>query len=432
MKNKKISSMLALGLAVAMMMTACGSTQSGTTSTSGSESTGTSEVKSSEASTEASSETQESSEPIVITWFTATAQGKEDNNNACTLFLEEKFNVDIQFVYASGADSTSNAYNLMLADGDLPDIIGIPFTAAQVIAGVEADALLPLNDYIVDGTNYKARLEENPEWEGYLKTSDGSMYTFMYTNLPLHKRSEHMMWYNVEWMEKLGWEEEPSTPEEFKQYLIDIRDNDVNGNGDPSDEIPLMGYYNGRKTDPIAFLMNPFELYTEDFHYITDDGEIHFSANTDGWRKGLSYIADLYSEGLIAEETYVQDAATFRSILNKAGKDALVGTTPGFYMAGSIDTSVMSWFSYAPLVPLKGDYQQTQATTGSTIFAMNAAITTACEHPEKAFEILDYLIGEEGSILGGIGVEGESYVLEDKENFLGTTPSIVPTYETNE
>ena len=93
---------------------------------------------------------------------------------------------------------------------------------------------------------------------------------------------------------------------------IAIRDNDANGNGDATDEIPLIGFYNGRKSDPICFLMNPFELYTDNYYYITDEGQIHFSAITDGWREGLKYIADLYAEGLIDESTYVQDQTQSR------------------------------------------------------------------------------------------------------------------------
>lgn len=415
MKHKKLNSVLALVLAAMMLLAACG-TDSASSSSSNDSAGNASTEESSRESSDASSE-----EPVVLTVWLAQAEGYDYDTNVMTTTLEEKFNVDLQF--ETFTDDANTQYNLKLASGEYPDMwLGLWFSASQVTAGAEAGALLPLNDYIVDGTNFKAALDENDGWEKMLTANDGNIYTFMYTDSGVHKDSEYKMWIRTDWMENLGWENPPSTPEEFKQYLIDIRDNDVNGNGDPSDEIPLMGYYGGRKTDPICFLMNPFELYTDNYYYITDDSEIYFSAITDGWREGLAYIADLYAEGLIAEETYVQDQATFKSILNKADEEAVVGVFPCWAIVADVDTSVMNWFTYEALAPLDGNYQQSAARFGGN-FNMVGAISSTCEHPEVAFAIYDYLIGEEGFLLGAAGIEGESYEMVDEEDFNGTSPS---------
>lgn len=415
MKSKKIRSVIALGLATIMTMSACGKSEGTTNKESETVSAVASESKTSEAATE----TQKGEEPVELSIWLLQTEGFEYEDNDMTRALEEKFNVDIKFEFTSPSESTKTAYNLMLASREYPDILlGRQLNAAQVTAGVEAGALLPLNEYIVEGTNFKRALDENESWEKNLTTMDGNIYTFMYTDVGVHKMSEYKMWYRADWLETLGWDNPPSTPEEFKEYLIAIRDNDVNGNGDATDEIPLMGYYGGRKTDPICFLMNPFELYTDKYYYITEDNEIHFSATTDGWREGLAYIADLYAEGLIAEETYVQDQATFKALLNKTGENALVGTFPCWYNGQEIDTSVMSWFTYEALAPLAGEYQQSAANTES--FAMLGAISTTCEHPDIAFAILDYMIGDDFRT----GVEGEDYEWVDQESWIGTKPSL--------
>lgn len=413
MKSKKFRSILALGLAAMMTMSACGSEGVAKTGSETLSSTA-SEATSSEAASEKVAE-----EPVEISIWLLEVEGFDYENNDMTRDLEERFNVDIKFEFTSPSESTKTAYNLMLASGEYPDILlGRQLNAAQITAGVEAGALLPLNEYIVEGTNFKRALDENESWEKNLTTMDGNIYSFMYTDVGVHKISEYKMWYRADWLEALGWENPPSTPEEFKEYLIAIRDNDVNGNGDATDEIPLMGYYGGRKTDPICFLMNPFELYTDKYYYITEDNEIHFSAVTDGWREGLAYIADLYAEGLIAEETYVQDQATFKALLNKTGKDALIGTFPVWYNGQEIDTNMMSWFTYEALAPLAGKYQQSAANDES--FAMLGAISTTCEYPEIAFAMMDYMIGDDFHT----GVEGEDFEWVNEESWIGTTPSL--------
>ena len=122
-------------------------------------------------------------------------------------------------------------------------------------------AFLPLNDYIEAGSNYQDILNENPGFEDSLTANDGNIYAFMVRSQAKHQDAMNKMYYRAEWLEALGWDHEPATTEEFKEFLIQIRDNDVNGNGDPNDEIPLMSYAATNGNDsPMAFLISPFEL----------------------------------------------------------------------------------------------------------------------------------------------------------------------------
>jgi len=420
MKNLKRFAALGLTFTMALSMAACGSGDAEKNS----------EVSKSTENTQTNSSVStskgETTETPVITFWVPESEGLDWDTCSTTLFLEEKFNVDMQFQILSSAEDGNTAYNLMLASKeDVPDVLLCTIdTTEQIVAGAEAGLLLPITDYIVEGTTYYDRLQEDPLWEKTVTANDGNIYTFIYSDVGAHNVCFSKMWYRAEWMDKLGWEKVPSTPEEFKQYLIDIRDNDVNGNGDPNDEIPLMGFYNGRMSDPVCFLMNPFELYVPDYYYITDDGEIKFTANTDGWRKGLAYVADLYAEGLIAEETYVQDNATFKAVLNKTPEEAVIGTVPLWRVAGDLDMSIEGndFLTYQAFAPLKGDYQQ--AYCRPVTMLPTGAITTACENPELAFQIMDYLISDEGSLLTTYGPEGANYEWVEEKSYLGTTPAI--------
>lgn len=420
--KKKMVSCMALATAVAMLLAGCGgdggNAQGSASAGAQAQSTGGGD-----------SQGGAGGDRVPITIWIQDYDGLDYDNCLMTKTLEEKLNVDLQFENFSTANDANTQFNLSTTSGKYPDIyLSLWFSTNQVTSASQNGVLIPLDDYIVEGTNYKKALDENAGWEDMVRSADGHIYTFFYNDTGVHKASEYKMWYREDWLETLGWKEPPKTPEEFKQYLMDIKEKDANGNGDPSDEIPLMGYYNGRQTDPICFLMNPFELYTDKYYYITDSNEIHFSAVTDQWRKGLAYIADLYKEGLIDEATYVQDGDTFRPILNKDGAEAVVGVFPAWYNGAEINSSVMSWFTYEPLAPLKGDYQQSAARFGGS-FVLNGAITTQCENPDVAFKVLDYLVGEEGSYLGMWGVEGETYEIVEGESYNGDAQSVKQTVD---
>lgn len=362
-------------------------------------------------------------EVVTLTVWTGNVANRDYVNCDMTKFIEEKLGVKINFQFYT--DDANTAYNLMLASDEWPDIfLGPWFSTDKILMGMEAKMLLPLNDLIeTQGYNYKAVLEANPGYKDMLTAPDGNIYTFVYTDSGVHKDSEYKMFVKQSWLEKLGMEM-PTTPEEFKDLLIAIKETDLNENGE-NDEIPLMGYYNGRKSDPICFLMNPFELYTDNYYTITDDGEIAFHANTDGWREGLKYIADLYANGLIAEETYVQDKTQFQAILNKPSDDAVIGVMPIWYQGDVIDANVLNWVDYEPIAPLKGDdgTQQSAARFGGN-FNMVGAISTKCENPEIAFKFLDWFIGEEGTYVGHYGVEGKDWEWVDSKSFFGGDKSI--------
>lgn len=420
MKKTKKQRVLALCLVSGLVMTACGTSETKETTPAV---TAAKKEVSQTAAPVAAPEAQGTAEPTVLTvWVQEYA---ERDYNVClqTTYLEEKFNVDLVFEYFPSTAKRDTQYALMLAEGEYPDILLGQFTPDQIREGVNANALMDLTDYIVDGTYYDQILKDHPELDKMMTADDGGKYSFPYVTGDVRNVCEYKMWIRQEWLDALGWKEAPATPEELKEFLLQVRDQDMNGNGDAADEIPIMGYYGGRKSDPICFLMNPFELYTEDYYYITDEGEIHFSATSDGWRKGLAYMSDLYAEGLIAEETYIQDEATFKEVLLS---DATVGAFT-FWNAASYrnkdSVGFPSYFTYEALAPLKGDFQQAAATLDGRP-QMRSAISTQCSNPELAFEILDYMLSEEGSFMSVWGPEGTAWEWMDAPSFAGESRSI--------
>jgi len=427
--KKRIASVIASCLVLSLLMTACGSadtkeSSSKETQQSSAPSAASSSATKQSESKEPASSSEAPKEPVVLTVL--VTDEKDMDKNFMTKRIEEMFNVDLQFQTFPYAEGLATRFNLLLASEDLPDIIlGGKLEPEQIIAGVEAEALLPLNDYIVEGTNYKLALEENPEWIDYLALENGNIYTFMETDSGKHMLAQNKMFYRADWMEKLGWTTPPTTPEELKEYLIDIRDNDVNGNGDPNDEIPLAGHPNTDNQTPIFYLMSAFGLATSGYVHITDNDEIVFEAAEDYWRKGLAYMADLFKEGLIAEETFVWDKASLKALADKVGEEAVLGMFPNFWQGSLIGNKEgqPGWTAYQPLAPLKGDFQGTSALLGDSQFKLMGAISADCEHPEVAFSVLDWMLSEEAAVQMLFGVEGRNWEWIDGASYLGTSPS---------
>ncbi|HML48878.1 MAG TPA: extracellular solute-binding protein, partial [Clostridia bacterium] len=255
-------------------------------------------------------------------WTTARQHITDPETNAMAVLYEEKTNVHLEMTLSK---DKSTELNLMLASRDYPDMFLTTFSTDQVTMFMEGGVLMPLNDLIAEhGYHTQRVLDENPNFVDYLTTPDGSIYTLFETDVGLHMPYRHKLHVYKPWFEQMNIAK-PETIDEFRAMLELIRDTDLNGNG-IQDEIPLISD-NTSEGDPIAYLMSPFQLLSDEFFHITDDGRIVFEANTDAFREGLRWIKELNDDGLFyAEETYVQDREQLKALVNKTPGEFLVGS----------------------------------------------------------------------------------------------------------
>ena len=362
-------------------------------------------------------------EPVTLKIWGGEIVNLDQDNCVANIEYQKMTGVTIEWDLFSSSMNFNEAFNIMIVSNDLPDIISGTHTPERIMMCVEGNIPVRLNEYIESGSYYLDALTEQPQYWDMVTATDGGVYTLIYTDSGVHKDSEYKMYVYTEWLEKLNLAN-PTTPEEFKEMLIALSTNDLNENG-KNDELPMVGYYNGRQTNPLNFLMNPFELYRDNYYYISDGGEIVFVANTDGWREGLKYICDLYASGLIMEETYVQDQTQFQSLLNRPKGETIMGVFPAWYQGAFIDINILDWTDYQAIPPLMGPtgLQQTAARKGGN-FNLSNIITTACENPEIAFRFLDWFLSHDGNRFTQFGAEGITYELVDAPAFNGATPSI--------
>ena len=363
-------------------------------------------------------------------WMSLDATIEDMETNETTKYYEEKTGVHINWTQVSGDLATK--LNLSISSGEYPDIYTCSFSTDQVTQYSQAGIFLPLNDLIKEHSYYiKQVLEERPDIKEAITAPDGQIYTLFKTDPATYTLVRNKLYVNHDWLEKYCQEtgkEAPVTTQEFEDMLIYWRDNDMNGNGDPSDEIPMAGTLATDGGDFTVYLLNAFQATPQyDSMVANEEGEVELIAITDEYREGLKWIHHLYEEGLIAEETFIQDNSQLQSLVNNNDPTArIVGAFGGFWAGVTVSPSSMenAYDVYDVLAPLEGPTGLRQATTsGHLPLELKGAITVACERPDIAIKWLDWWFSNEGMVLIDYGFEGVNWEWSDTPAIDGSIPS---------
>ena len=191
--------------------------------------------------------------------------------------------------------------------------------------------ILPLNDLIENYSyNAKKQLAEKPRLKELMTSKDGNIYTLWGVQEVPNEAIWNKQFLFMPWFEKYSEATGATLPEtldEYRAMLEYFRDNDMNGNGDSNDEIPLLGNYFSaiEGGSSMGFIMSAFQLWNcYDYYHITDDGELVFEANTQAFRDGLSYMNKMYEDGLYSEEDFILTLNDYRAIVNVSSPDEMI------------------------------------------------------------------------------------------------------------
>lgn len=207
----------------------------------------------------------------------------------------------------------TEALNLMLATGEIPDIVGSSRLKDFVNQYGPEGAFVPLNDLIAEhAPNISAFFDERPELAAAIAAADGEMYYIPYLPDGKYGRAYFV---RTDWLEALGLES-PETVEELEQVLIAFRDGDPNGNG-MADEIPffarqwpelirLVTLWDGRSTG------------SDTYHdFMVEDGSVVHPYAGDGYREGIANLARWYEIGLIDPEVFTRGSSSREYLLSE-------------------------------------------------------------------------------------------------------------------
>lgn len=340
------------------------------------------------------------------------------NTNEMTKWMEEQTGVHIDWTVLE--QDATEAVSLMLNSGEqLPDILMVKLTYDQQYLYGQQGILQNLSPLIeANAPHISQAYRDYPLYAATSTRPDGNIYYVSAYEECFHCTGAQKMWINKTWLENLGLTM-PTTTEEFKQMLIAFRDQDANGNGDASDEIPMSGMAKNWHSGLADFLMCAFIYDDGENRMVVNDGKVSPAFTADEFREGLKYMNDLFQEGLVDENAFVQDQSTFLALTT--GDEVKVGAAPAGHTAIICTVDNQNIYQFEALEPLTGPngvslcgYYPNVAKTSD-----GAALSASCSNPELAIKWLDFLFTEEATIRAQYGVQGEDWEYNDDPEVLG-------------
>jgi putative aldouronate transport system substrate-binding protein len=358
-------------------------------------------------------------EAVTLTAFAEVLADITLVDNRAMKFLEDKTNVFLDVLEAPEGEEGQNIKKLLLASGDYPEIFFTgKFSNLDIVNyGVTQQIFMPLNDLIEEyGETIKAvDKEQIPGYLSYVTAPDGNIYGIPDVNQCFHCQSGKS-WINTQWLENLGLEY-PTTTDELYEVLKAFKTQDPNGNG-IADEIPMSGAIGTFCAEPENWLMNSF-VYTDynvysstgTKYFVVKDGVVSLAPQDSAYKDGLEYINKLYSEGLIDPAAFTQDLAQLGQLGQNPDVE-IAGVLTCGHVGMALDlTDVERSSMYNVLTPVEGPdgVQFSQFVNMNYVQGADFVITDACENPEAAMRLVDYMLTEEFTMINTNGLEGEQW-----------------------
>lgn len=325
--------------------------------------------------------------------------------------IRQMTGVDLDILWEDKDDYITSLSSTLLSGTDaLPDIINASDFGVMDLA--DDGAVIPLDDYLDLMPHIVAAVGEDRM--NYWRQVDGHIYTIpSVINVP----GAQTMMVRKDWLDALGLSE-PQSWDEWVNLWRAIRDNDLNGNGDPNDEIPFASQYGGDGERCFIPLLNAFGIRTSgDTQFcVLDDGSYTMVYEHPRYPEFLGEMQKLYAEGLI----YGDFDAMPQADMDVAMDENRLGTA--FNWAERCRTSAQAlrekgvesalWEAVAPITGPNG----AQMTPERIMVMSMWCISSAAEKRGKVEDIVrffDWYYSEEGSYLFSYGIEGISYELVD-------------------
>lgn len=332
--------------------------------------------------------------------------------------IENVCNVKIQWVMPP-VNSYVESLNLMIADGNWPDIIQMPSTTSPAyINAVESEILIPLDDLIGNYENLCQYVD--PSSYAALRASSGGTLYGVARNTILRQDGFIV---RKDWCDKLGIalpEDGLMTLDEFYNMLYAFTYNDPDGDGvdntygisencNSGDLFPLITY---------AFGIRGWQAHEGTYPYMEEE----YCLEHDNYQKALAYTAKLWADGLIDPlwPNSLGNAFRERFYTGYAGCARFFGGWIATYENGLKANFPDAEVAYIAGIKDENGECKADPGFGGNIYSFYT-LTLSCEGREDAaLRTLDYLLSDEGWDLMNYGVKGLHWDEDENGNVYAT------------
>lgn len=370
----------------------------------------------------------DSNAPITLTWFDKNTG--DAFNNPVAKAITEKTGVTVEIQQPTG--NPVEKLNLMLASGDLPDVVMLDRGSDIMNKYISSGAIIPLNDLI---DKYGPHIKEMyGDTLAKTKNDDGKNYYFAnWYGLEKYPVFGFMM--RMDMMKELGVGDkvnngEPFTAEEFENLLVKFKEKYPTIDGKESIPMTLNG-------ENIGSVSGTFKGMFGMMPYYETNGELKKDIRDPRYLEMVKFLNSLYRKGLLDKEWATMKTKQFEQKL--AGGNVFA-TAEALWNMGNPNSLLKSeasdpakaderqFYQYKVLAPgVSAD--QTTYGPKSSLGWDGVAITRSNKDPERTMKLLDFLASEEGQYLLMWGVEGKDWDMKDGKHV--PRPEVLDAFKKN-
>lgn len=318
-------------------------------------------------------------------------------------YMAEKSKVNLDITFISNANYIEQMRLKFSANEKFDAFLGSGLTSGAASHAIEL--LLPLNDLIDQyGPNLKKYIPQDA-WDAV--TVNGQILGIP---APSTAKSSRVLYVRKDWLDKLGLDY-PKTSGEFLDMLRAFRDNDMNGNGDKTDEIPFstrQGFNWVMDNIWGMWGLSPFGGYE-------NNGEVVPGFAHPRFKKPLALLQTMYQEGLLDSE-FLTNSSSIWAQKFESGRVGALGFQPEAGWAFHkriVDASPDQGVNLMTMPTPRGEGWD--GPVGAEILPISHSyhVLKTSENPEAVIRFFDWLISEEGQIFTELGIEGMNYTVEN-------------------
>lgn len=323
---------------------------------------------------------------------------------------EKRLNIRIIADTLYNSETWATKKTTIFAADELPDIIcNANLDDATVSKYAKDGYLLNIADYLDVMPNFKALLEEYPLWAAAITSDDGGIYGIKQLNNFGSASRYGYIFMNQSWLDNLGLER-PETLEDFYNVLVAFRDQDADGDGDASNELPMVWAQSGGSSVllPIKYA---FGIESNDGYYMmgAEDGNVFLYNTTDAYKDYVKFLKKLVDEDLVNDDPFTYESTAITGLTENGSVGFFSDQISAVARADGENETKYGWYG-VPGFTQEG-YQDERITVTANNYGSSFAllVNSETEYATEICKFIDYLFTPEGSLSGGNGYEGITF-----------------------
>lgn len=351
--------------------------------------------------------------PTLVITLSTNPLVTDYEDNYFTNWIEEAYGCNIEFQFLpSGGDFTTKLNAMIAGEEDLGDLLYMQKDVSTAQNYADAGAFYELTDYFDGTTNLDKLCEEiDQDLIAGIKSASGEIWGYPQYIPEANNMTKYRAWINTTWLDNLSLEM-PTTTDELYEVLKAFKEQDANGNGDPNDEIPMLGSTSW-SADPTVYLTNAFVYWENDMgNFIIEDGKIDVAYMQPEYREALKFINKLVSEGLLATDTFTVTEGQYREYLSTQTPTVGVSFYTHLGFVGPDDAN-KNQYQYLPYLIGADGEQRVAYNPYNMSSSLDWFIPSSAKDPDASFALIDWLFSTEAYIRARFGVEGVHYTKVD-------------------